>query len=578
MKERIYPKKIKGKTYYYLQSTIRVKINPNDKGKTKGSGKSRVKTKSTYLGTAETIKKKLFGVRDPLQIHHRNFGFVGAIYNVAEEIGLVELLQKHITGERFGIPNWIYFLLAIINRLQNATSKEKMGSWAAKTVLPDILEFDPSRLNSKSFWYATDDVMSERILKERRKQKPDLKDEIFTGIEDSIFNKIEEELIVNLREKLDFQPEVIFYDTTNFFTYFEEPVRSVLAKTGHNKASKDHLKQIGLALCVDKEWGIPLFHRIYRGNSHDSKTFSAIISDIISSVKNNIKNVNELVLVLDKGNNSFKNFKRLEGELEWIGSLIVSNYADLLDLPLNSYHGKYKDFRYFQLEREVMGSKAKLVLTYNEKLARKQSHSLYNGINKLENKISKIWFDYKQIPKRVPKGIKNELSKSHYGKYVKVRCRKGKPEFILDNDQIKKKEKVFGKNLLFSSNVEAESADIIEQYRSKDKVEKGFKLLKDPDLIRWQPMRHWTDSKIRAFAFCCVMSLVLIRVMELKVENENLKMSPAVLKQELMDLQEIISVYDENTAQRKISSRSTVQQKLWNIFKLDTIESKLTIH
>ena len=64
-------------------------------------------------------------------------------------------MQVHIKGNRYGIPNWVYFLLAIINRLQDATSKEKIGNWASKTVLPDILGFDPSKLNSKSFWYAT---------------------------------------------------------------------------------------------------------------------------------------------------------------------------------------------------------------------------------------------------------------------------------------------------------------------------------------------------------------------------------------------------------------------------------------
>ena len=46
MSEKIYPKIINGKTYYYLQSTYREKINPNDKGKNRGSGKSKVKTKN----------------------------------------------------------------------------------------------------------------------------------------------------------------------------------------------------------------------------------------------------------------------------------------------------------------------------------------------------------------------------------------------------------------------------------------------------------------------------------------------------------------------------------------------------
>ncbi len=40
MTEHIYPKKIDGKTYYYLQCTWREKIYKQDYGIKKGSGKS----------------------------------------------------------------------------------------------------------------------------------------------------------------------------------------------------------------------------------------------------------------------------------------------------------------------------------------------------------------------------------------------------------------------------------------------------------------------------------------------------------------------------------------------------------
>ena len=85
-------------------------------------------------------------------------------------------------------------------------------------------------------------------------------------------------------------------------------------------------------------------------------------------------------------------------------------------------------------------------------------------------------------------------------------------------------------------------------------------------------MRHWTDSKIRAFAFCNIMALMIIRIMEYKAATNNLKMSPQVLKQELKDLKEVILIYDEKTAQTKVTHKSTVQKQLWDIFKLDTLK------
>jgi hypothetical protein len=52
-------------------------------------------------------------------------------------------------------------------------------------------------------------------------------------------------------------------------------------------------------------------------------------------------------------------------------------------------------------------------------------------------------------------------------------------------------------------------------------------------------------------------------------------MSPAVLKEELMDLREIIMIYDENNAETQISRRSSVQQRLWNLFDLGSAEGRL---
>ena len=97
-------------------------------------------------------------------------------------------------------------------------------------------------------------------------------------------------------------------------------------------------------------------------------------------------------------------------------------------------------------------------------------------------------------------------------------------------------------------------------------------------MIRWRPCRHWTDTKIRAFGFCCVMALLLLRVMELKAAHVGLRMSPAVLKQELDDLREITMVYDARNADVQISARSSVQQRLWDLFDLSTAENLLTGH
>ena len=97
--------------------------------------------------------------------------------------------------------------------------------------------------------------------------------------------------------------------------------------------------------------------------------------------------IDQLVLVLDKGNNNKENFRALHGKIAWVGSLVPSHFPDLLELPLTEYIGEYEKSKYFRLQREVMGIDCALVLTYNPTLARKQEHSLQRGIEKLKNNI-----------------------------------------------------------------------------------------------------------------------------------------------------------------------------------------------
>ena len=571
----IYPKKINNKTYYYYQYTYREKVDQNCSGKTRGSGESKVRTVSVFLGTAQSIFEQLNKIKKPIEVTYKEFGVVAAGYQVAKEIGLCEILQKYIPGVRFEIPRWIFFLITILNRLDNTSSKEQIGKWTSKTILPQLLNFAPKYLNSKTFWYATDDIINEKELKERRKQNPDIEDELCAGLYISVFEKIENELWPKLYELIGKSVETLLYDITNFFTYIEEPVSSLLAKKGHNKESRHHLRQVGLAMVVEKEWGLPLFHRLYRGNTQDSKTFSYLISELIGKIKDSFNEVNDIVLVLDKGNNSEANFEKLQGKVNWIGSLIPSRYNELIDKDLSEYTGYTAKHKYYKKIMSVMGIECIVLVTYNEDLYRKQEHTLYASIDKLKKKLQDKFDSYKRRPASIPQGIGSMLKQDRYGIYLNVSVKDKKLVFTEVQEEILLKRKSFGKNIIFTNKLDAEPVWIISQYKNKERIEDDFKLLKTPELIRFRPIRHWTDTKIYALGFCCIMSLVLLKVMQIKAEYAGLKMSPLVLKEELKDMKEIIMIYSKDHAEMQISKRSSVQQKLWELFKLVHIEKAI---
>jgi transposase len=272
----------------------------------------------------------------------------------------------------------------------------------------------------------------------------------------------------------------------------------------------------------------------------------------------------------------------MAGKISWVGALVPSHYEELINLEFDHYHGNWNGKLFYRCKREVMGIECIIVLTFNSATKRKKQHSLKRGIEKLKQDIVKKWESYKKTPTAITQGIKTMKNKSRYGKcfevsVVSVDVREKQLHFKENSDEIKKREKRFGKNLIFSNMLDAETGYLIDTYNEKNIIESDFQLLKDTTIIRFRPIRHWTDSKIRAFAFCCVVSMTLVRVMQWMAQHAGYKMSPNVLKDELTDIEEVINVYSLKEAERMITQRSAVQDKLWKIFNLEEIKEMLLL-
>ena len=576
-------KNIEGRRYYYLQYSQRVKA--------KNGKPSSVKTSSVYLGTAENLLERLKQNKKPLEVELKEFGLLAALMQVSADLGLLEILQRRFGGSRFGVPRWLFFFLTIVNRIQDATSKEQMAAWTKKTVLPELLQFDGDDLHSKAFWYATNDVINEAELKFARDAKeylteeklaplkednPALFNDLFAGVDDAVFHEIVDELFSNIKGRFHIPEPAIVYDTTNFFTYINNPAYSELAKVGHNKDYRHHLRQVGMALAVDKTYGVPFYYRIYRGNSHDSKTFAGIIDELLQKIKKHFPDIEELVLILDKGNNSQKNFQQLSGKINWVGSLDQSKHPEFWKLdPSTNYEGQYQEVLYHASCKKILGTECLLVNTYRPSLARKHEFTQQAGLVKLTNEIQQKWDAYKERPTDIPTGIKTMLKASRYGKFLKLQIWDGQLTYAMLEDERAIARERFGKNLLFTDNLKADAAWVIENYDSKYKVEESFKLIKSPNLVCFRPIRHFTDTKIAAFSFCCVIALMLIRVLELLCSEAGMKMSPELIKEELNDIKAVTLVYGTKNVEMEITRRSAVQQKLWDLLRLQEVADQL---
>jgi transposase len=573
----IYAKRQGDKIYYIYKESYRVKLNRDDVGKERGSGRSKVITRSVYLGTAEKILGAVQKKKDPLSVVVSQFGLVAAAYQTAQEIGLNDILTKHVSGKTGGVPRWIYFLVSIINRLDHATSKNRMSQWLAGTILPQLLGIDPFDLSGKNFWYAAEDVFSEKELKTRRNEGKIPESPLLAGLEDA-FTKMETELFRRIDQMMGLSPSLIFYDTTNFFTYIQKPARSALANTCHSKDSKNHLNHVGLLMAVEKSHKIPLLSQVYQANRHDSKLFSCILADLVVSLKKLSAAESNLVIVLDKGNNSHQNFMAMRGLISWVGALVPSHHKDLMELDFSDYHGYWKELLYYRTTKNIMDIDCAVVLTYNQATARKKTHSLNRGIDKLKRDVTARWASYKTRPDKVTPGILSMQKASDYGSCVTISVREGEFHIEENPSEIEARKKRFGKSLIFSDMLEAETGYLIDTYHERNAIEDDFQLLKDQTIIRFRPVRHWTDTKIRAYAFCCVVAMTIMRVMQWKAQRAGYNLSPHVLKEELSDIKEVAIAYSTTDIRKKITDRSTVQTKLWEVLNLGDVERRINLH
>src|ERR1700684_1310961 len=75
--------------------------------------------------------------------------------------------------------------------------------------------------------------------------------------------------------------------------------------------------------------------------------------------------------------------------------------------------------------------------------------------------------------------------------------------------------------------------------------------MKDPHFLSWEPMFHWTDSKIRVHAFYCVLALLLTSLLQRELAQKGEELSTNRILEELGSIRETLIVYPRRQGQRQ---------------------------
>lgn len=472
-------RKVRGKTYYCAVEKKRVK--------------GKVKTiKQIYLGSAEKIIELL---EQPLpKFRSYSYGELALLLHIAEVSNFVNIVNKHLR-KLSSIGD--YLLLPVINRLLKPTSKEGIKEWYEKGCLPIIWGKDVS-LSSQNYFYYLKRIKDEKIK--------------------VIWN----ELLDNAKKKLNAEDSTFLFDPTNFFTYIEDHDDNTIPKNGFSKQKRNDKNQINLSLMIGEQSLLPYYYDVYEGNLNDKTYFEKTSAGIIK--KANHYGKENITLVFDKGNNTDKNLKAIK-DYYFVGSL-PKEKTEARDLLGGEFKYCYKNAKNNEIksvskESEVYEIRCKIVVSYNEELKKKQLHTL-------EDKITKTQVKFKEI-----EGHKFNTEKAAINKIIEILPKKQNPfdyEIIKEAEKFKltlklNEDKVVwyhftaGKNVIFTNHLDWDDERIIKAYRSMHKIENQFKILHGALLIPIKPIYHWTDQKIKAHIFLCMVSLLFARILEHLCKN-----------------------------------------------------------
>ena len=117
-------------------------------------------------------------------------------------------------------------------------------------------------------------------------------------------------------------------------------------------------------------------------------------------------------------------------------------------------------------------------------------------------------------------------------------------------------------------------AEVVAAYRSQSEVEAGFRQQKDPHVVSFGPMHHWTDQKIRVHVFYSVLALTVAHLMRRQADQAGLHMSVRELLNELAGIEETVLLYHDGgkgrpRARRMLTDTTPTQDRLADLFSID---------
>lgn len=550
----IHKKVKKGRAYYYVRETQRIQ------------GKSTV-ISQVYLGSADKILSVFMGREDrvPKRFCSKEFGSLFLLHETDRAVDLARIVDEVVPGKRktSGPSAGELLFYAAVNRAVAPKSKRRLRGWYEKTDIQHIRPVRLEALSPQNFWNHMDRIGEEGL------------------------DRIAGEFFRKVCALVPSDGGHFLFDTTNYYTYMDSRTPSALARRGHNKDGKHHLRQVGLALITERTSGIPVYYRIYPGNQHDARFFDLHLDEILSRVTSMGVSVRDLTLIFDKGMNSGSNMERIDAreDLHFITSYSPYFAPDLARIPLKRFQvlprpGNQETAEddeeedrvlYVETTASLWGRERKVLVTFNPKTFRKKRYDLRDKIQKVRQELFELrrkhregrphWKDPESVRARYDL-VCETLHVSPKLFQLSFYTENGAPAmaFQLNRYQAEAQLRRFAKTILVTDHHDWSPRDIYQAYMDRHVIENQFRRSKNPFHVALMPQYHWTDSKIRIHAFVCVVALTYLTLLHQQAKQAGIPLSLRRIMEEARSLRTAIFWMPDERKPRRILEDPTPSQ------------------
>jgi len=560
----LYKKVISGRPYYYLREMGWV------------DGKPKM-VSERYVGTAADVEA-LLDAREramlPERTRHLDFGAVAAVWGLLDELGVAALIDEAVGPGRSGLPlsPGTYLALTVLNRVVDPCSKRAFADWWRSTAADRFTKIPTSALDHRRFW----DAMHALPL--------------------DALDRIEESLALAVCARCGLDTSSVALDMTNFATFIDTGnEQAPIAQRGKAKQKRSDLRLVGLGLVVTRDGGVPLLSHAYPGNKPDVTQFGDMITTLAArhaalTAAAGAGADAQMTVVFDAGQNSEANFTLLAGtSLHYVASVPASDRADLLALPAAARSSvdedRYPGLTAHDTRRVVYGAERRTILTHSPQLHEHQARG-FTGTT-----LAKAGRALDQLAATLARGkarrtrakIEADIATITHDAWVRrvITCKLAGNQprdlrLTWNIDQAARtalEEEIFGKHVLITDHDDWPVADVIAGYRSQSEAEASFRQMKDPHVVSFSPMFHWTEHNIRVHVFTCVLALQTAHLMRLRADRAGLHLSVRQLLHQLAGIGETMLIYPSTggrpKARRMLTETDDLQRHLATTFHLD---------